>query len=61
MSAVSAAIALLDASVGHDPMHSMALRLVLSPSILPHIAQPSLSSNRVGFPDADASTVGAYF
>lgn len=48
MTAVSAAIALLDASAGHDAMHSMALRLVLSPSILPHIAQPP--SDAVGFP-----------
>ena len=38
--AVSAAVALLEASVSHDAMHSSALRLVLSPSILPQIAQP---------------------
>ena len=38
--AVSAAVALLEASAGHDAMHSMALRLVLSPAILPQIAQP---------------------
>ena len=40
MKAVSAAVALLEASVSHDAMHSTALRLVLSPSILPQIAQP---------------------
>ena len=40
MKAVSAAVALLEASVSHDSMHSTALRLVLSPSILPQIAQP---------------------
>lgn len=37
--AVSAAVALLEASVSHDAMHSTALRLVLSPGILPQIAQ----------------------
>ena len=40
VNAVSAALALLVSSVGHDTMHSVALRLVLSPSILPQIAQP---------------------
>ena len=40
VNAVSAALALLVSSVGHDAMHSVALRLVLSPSILPQIAQP---------------------
>ena len=40
INAVSAALALLVSSVGHDAMHSVALRLVLSPSILPQIAQP---------------------
>ena len=40
VNAVSAALALLISSVGHDSMHSIALRLVLSPSILPQIAQP---------------------
>ena len=35
-------MALLEASVSHDSMHSTALRLVLSPSILPQIAQPPL-------------------
>lgn len=40
VNAVSAALALLVSSAGHDAMHSVALRLVLSPSILPQIAQP---------------------
>ena len=38
--AVSAAVALLEASVSHDAMHSTALRLVLSPGIPHQIAQP---------------------
>ena len=42
INAVSAALALLVSSVGHDAMHSVALRLVLSPSILPEVAQPRL-------------------
>ena len=40
VNAVSAALALLVSSAGHDAMHSVALRLVLAPSILPQIAQP---------------------
>ena len=42
VNSVSASLALLDSSVGHDAMHSIAMRLVLSPSILPQLAQPHL-------------------